>query len=124
MLDLAELEPLAAQLHLEVDASAKLELAVGVPAHAVARAVRHAATVTSHGCCASTGSKHVPRAADKALGGELGSAQVSACDLDAASASASFSASVDMLPVISTLSAAAAFTAAASFFSSSATVFA
>ena len=48
---------------------------------------------------------------------------VFACDLDAASASASFSESVDILPVISTLSAAAAF-AAASFFSSSAMVFA
>ena len=40
MLNLAQLEPLPAQLHLEVDATAKLELAVGVPAHAVASAVR------------------------------------------------------------------------------------
>ena len=43
VLDLAQLEALPAQLHLKVDAAAKLELAVRVPAHAVARAVGDAA---------------------------------------------------------------------------------
>jgi hypothetical protein len=42
VLDLAELESLAAQLYLQVDATTELELAVGVPTHTIARMVHHA----------------------------------------------------------------------------------
>ena len=44
VLDLAQLETLSTELHLEVDAPAKLELAVCIPPHAIARAVCDAAT--------------------------------------------------------------------------------
>ena len=76
VLDLAELEPLAAQLHLQVDATAKLELAVRVPAHAVARAVRHSA---AEACLCAR-----PRRRDEAFGSELGPLQVAARHLHAA----------------------------------------
>eukprot|EP00964_Phaeocystis_antarctica_P039723 scaffold22718_cov64-Phaeocystis_antarctica.AAC.3 len=75
VLNLAQLDPLAAQLHLEVEPPAELELAVGVPAHAVARAVDDAAA------------RRVglgPRVGHEALGGELGPVEVAARHLHAA----------------------------------------
>eukprot|EP00964_Phaeocystis_antarctica_P007735 scaffold4170_cov63-Phaeocystis_antarctica.AAC.10 len=75
VLDLAQLDPLAAQLHLEVEPPAELKLAVGVPAHAVTRAVDDAAA------------RRVglgPRVGHEAPGGELGPVEVAARHLHAA----------------------------------------
>eukprot|EP00964_Phaeocystis_antarctica_P042525 scaffold24380_cov63-Phaeocystis_antarctica.AAC.1 len=75
VLDLAQLDPLAAQLHLEVEPPAELELAVGVPAHAVARAIDDAAA------------RRVglgPRVGHEALVGELGPLEIAARHLHAA----------------------------------------
>ena len=63
---------------LEVDAPAKLDLAIGVPAHAVARAV-HDATARRVGLG--------PRVENELLGGQLGTVEVAARHLDAAPSS-------------------------------------
>ena len=67
---------------LEVDAPAKLDLAIGVPAHAVARAVRHATLLGRLRRVLNM--RVLPRTGDESLGGELGAAEVPARHLHAA----------------------------------------
>src|SRR5207248_1055752 len=70
-LDLAQLDPVAAELDLVVEAAEELEGAVGAPAGAVAGAVE-------------AGAGGAEGVGDEAGGGQGGAAQVAAADLDAA----------------------------------------
>ena len=74
VLNLTELDPLAAQLDLEVHAAAKLKLAIGAPASPISGAIDDPAP---GGICMS------PRVDDESLGGELRLVEVASRHLHA-----------------------------------------